>query len=150
MRGMKCSDVMTLNPTCCLADDTVDAVAQSMRRQDVGALPVVDSESARKLVGIVTDRDLALKVVAEGLDPRQTRVEGVMAHDLVTCASQDDLQRALNAMSESQLRRIPVLDDGRLVGIISQADLAMQLEKPAAVGKVLRRVSRPKQTAGTA
>ncbi|MEX2302050.1 MAG: CBS domain-containing protein [Bryobacterales bacterium] len=150
MLEKKCSDVMTKDLTCCLAGDTVDVAAQSMRRQDIGALPVVDSEKAKRLIGIVTDRDLALKVVAEGLDPRQTRVEGVMAHNLVTCAPQDDLQRALDAMSQSQLRRIPVLDDGRLVGIISQADVAMQLEQPAAAGKVLRQVSRPKQAVGTA
>lgn len=150
MQGKKCSDVMTKDPTCCLPSDTVDLAAQSMRSRDIGALPVVDSEKTKRLVGIVTDRDLALKVVAEGLDPRQTRIEGVMARNMVTCTLQDDLQRALDAMSQSQLRRIPVLDNGRLVGIISQADVAMQLEQPEAAGKVLQQVSRPKQAAGTA
>lgn len=150
MQGNKCSDVMTKDLTCCLADDTVDLAAQSMKRHDIGALPVVDSEKARKLVGIVTDRDLALKVVAEGLDPRQTRVGGVMARNLVTCALQDDLQLALDAMSQSQLRRIPVVDDGRLVGMISQADVAMRLAQPEAAGKILKQVSRPRQAAGTA
>jgi CBS domain-containing protein len=149
MQGKKCSDVMTKDLTCCLADDTVDSAAQSMNQQDIGALPVVDSQKTKKLVGIVTDRDLALKVVAEGLDPRQTRVESVMARNVVTCNLQDDLQRALDAMSQSQLRRIPVVDSGRLAGIISQADVAIQLEQPEA-GKVLRQVSRPKQAAGTA
>ena len=150
MQEKKCSDVMTKDLTCCLANDTVERAAQSMKSQDIGALPVVDSEKARKLVGIVTDRDLALKVVAEGLDPRNTRIEGVMARNLVTCGLQDDLQRALDAMSQSQLRRIPVVDDGRLVGIISQADVAMRLQQLETTGKVLQQISRPKQAAGTA
>lgn len=150
MQEKKCSDAMTKDPTCCLPKDTVDLAAQSMKRQDIGALPVVDSEKAKKLIGIVTDRDLALKVVAEGLDPRQTQVENVMARKLVTCTPEDDLQSALDAMSQSQLRRIPVVDNGQLVGIISQADVAMRLAQPEAAGKVLQQVSRPKQAAGTA
>ena len=149
MQRKTCGDVMTKDITCCLPKDTVDVAAQSMKRQDIGALPVVDSQKTKKLVGIVTDRDLALNVVAEGLDPRQTRVEGVMARNVVTCNLQDDMQRALDAMAQSQLRRIPVVDNGRLVGIISQADVAIQLEQPEA-GMVLRQVSRPKQAAGTA
>ena len=150
MQRKTCGDVMTKDITCCLPKDTVDLVAQSMKRQDIGALPVVDSESTKKLIGIVTDRDLALKVVADGLDPRQTRIEGVMARNLVTCGVQDDLQSALDAMSQSQLRRIPVVDNGRLVGIISQADVAMQLAQPEASGKLLQQVSRPKHAAGIA
>ena len=144
MPGKKCSDVMTNELTCCLSKDTVNLAAQSMKVQDIGAVPVIDGHETKKLVGIVTDRDLALKVVAEGLDPRQTRIEQVMARDLVTCRLQDDLQLALDAMSQRQLRRIPVVDDqGRLVGIIAQADVAMRLEEPEATGKVVKQISRP-------
>jgi len=143
MPGKKCSDVMTKDVTCCLQKDTVNLAAQSMKARDVGAVPVVDGHETKKLVGIVTDRDLALKVVAVGLDPVKTRIEEVMARNLVMCRLQDDLQLALDAMSQRQLRRIPVVDDkGRLVGIIAQADLAL-IEEPAATGKVVKQISRP-------
>jgi CBS domain-containing protein len=148
MHGKKCSDVMSKDLTCCLPKDTAQMAAQSMKTQDIGAVLVVDSQETKKLVGIVTDRDLALKVVAAGLDPRQTRVEEVMARNLVMCGLQDDLQRAMDAMSQRQLRRIPVVDDqGRLAGIIAQADLATRLEQPEATGKVVEQISRSKRAA---
>ena len=148
MNSKKCSDVMTKDPTCCLAADTAQMAAQTMKTQDIGAVLVVDSQETKKLLGIVTDRDLALKVVAAGLDPRKTAVEAVMARDMVMCAPQDDLQRALDAMSKRQLRRIPVVDDkGRLAGIIAQADLATRLEQPEATGKVVEQISRSKRAA---
>ena len=144
----KCGDVMTKQPCCCLPKDTVDLAAQSMKRHNVGSLPVVDSEETKTLVGIVTDRDLTLKVVAEGLNPLQTRIEDVMSHNLVTCAPEDDLRRAMDVMSQSQIRRIPVLDGkGRLVGIIAQADIATRLEKPKAAGKVVEQISKSKRAA---
>src|SRR5260370_711586 len=102
MHGKKCSDVMTKDCTCCLPKDTVNLAAQSMKAQDIGAVPVVDGHETKKLVGIVTDRDLALKVVAEGRDPRQTRIEEIMSRNLVMCNLQDDLQLALEAMYQRQ------------------------------------------------
>lgn len=103
---------MTRDLTCCLAADTAQTAAQSMKEGDIGAVLVVDSQKTKRLAGIVTDRDLALKVVGGGLDPRQTRVEAVMAREMVMCAPDDDLQRALDAMSKHQLRRIPVVRRG--------------------------------------
>ena len=139
---------MTKDLTYCLAKDTVNLAAQSMKAQDIGGVPVIDSHDTKKLVGIVTDRDLALKVVAEGLDPRQTRIEQVMARNLVMCRLQDELQLALDAMSQRQLRRIPVVDDqGRLAGIIAQADVATRLEEPEATGRVVKQISRPSKRA---
>src|SRR6185295_13223439 len=102
--------------------DTVRDVAQSMKDQDIGAMPVIDSHEKKRLIGIVTDRDLALKVVAEGLDSRKTTVEKVMSRKMVVCKVDDDWQMALDAMATHQLRRIPLVDDlGRLAGIIAQA-----------------------------
>ena len=148
IHGKKCSEVMTKNVTCCLPRDTAQMAAQAMKAQDIGAVLVVDSQETRHLAGIVTDRDLALKVVAAGFDPSQTRVEAVMTRNLATCGLQDDLQRALDAMSQRQVRRIPVVDDqGRLAGIIAQADLATRLEQPEATGKVVERISRSKRAA---
>ena len=133
MPGKKCSDVMTTDLTCCTPSDTVHVVAQSMKKQDVGAMPVIDSHEKKKLVGIVTDRDLAIKVVAKDLDPSKTPVSDVMSRDMVVCNSGDDWQVALDAMAKHQLRRIPIIDEGgRLAGIIAQADVATRFDVPAA------------------
>jgi CBS domain-containing protein len=143
MLGTKCSDVMTSYPTCCTASDSVHAVAQSMKTEDIGAMPVIDSHESKRLIGIVTDRDLALKVVAADLNARKTNVEDVMSRKMVVCHVNDDWQLALNAMSQHQLRRIPILDaDGRIAGIIAQADVATRIEAPEATAKVVEEISR--------
>jgi len=140
----KCSDVMTENPVSASPEDTVLQVAQLMKREDIGPVPIVDNEQSRKLVGIVTDRDLALKVVAEGRDPNTTRVEEVMTRKLVTCRAGDDVETAMNAMAQYQLRRIPVVDDGmKLVGIIAQADVATRVDQPQKTAQVVREISEP-------
>ena len=143
MYGKQCSDVMTKELTCCVPTDTVHVVAQSMKTQDIGAMPVIDSHERKKLIGIVTDRDLALRVVAEGLDARKTKAEDVMSRKLVVCKTGDDWQLALDVMAKHQFRRIPVVDDqGRLSGIIAQADVATRIEKPEATAKVVEQISR--------
>jgi len=143
MLGKKCSDVMTTDLTCCTPGDTVHVVAQSMKAQDVGAVPVIDSHEKKRLVGIVTDRDLALKVVAQALDSKKTTAEDVMSRKLVVCKTGDDWQMALDAMAKHQLRRIPVVDDqGRIMGIIAQADVATRIEKAEATAKVVEEISR--------
>jgi len=143
MRGNKCSDVMTSKLTCCLPEDTVHVVAQSMKAQNVGAMPVIDSHDKKRLIGIVTDRDLALKIVAQDREARKTKVEDVMSRNLVVCKADDSWQMALDAMATHQLRRIPVVDnEGRLAGIIAQADVATRIEKPAATAKVVEEISR--------
>ena len=143
MHGKKCSDVMTSDLTCCTPGDTVHVVALSMKSHDVGAMPVIDSHEKKHLIGIVTDRDLALKVVAEGLDPRKTKVEDIMSRKMVVCKTDDDWQIALDAMAKYQLRRIPLIDGlGRLAGIIAQADVATRIEKPEATAKVVEEISR--------
>lgn len=143
MRGNKCSDLMTKDLTCCVAKDLVHLAAQSMKAHDIGAIPVVDSLDKKKLIGIVTDRDLALKVVGGGLDSRKTTIEDVMSRQMVVCKMGDNWQLALDAMAKHQLRRIPVLDEqGCIVGIIAQADVATRSEKPAATAKVLEEISK--------
>ena len=143
MHGKKCSDLMTKDLTCCVPKDTVHVAAQSMKAQDVGSMPVIDSHEKKKLIGIVTDRDLALKVVAEGLDSRKTTVEDVMSRKMVVCKTEDDWQVALDAMGKHQLRRIPVVDDqGRIAGIIAQADVATRIEEPATTARVVEEISR--------
>ena len=143
MLGKKCSDLMTQDVTCCVPSDTVHVVAQSMKTQDVGSLPVVESHQTRKLVGIVTDRDLALKVVAESLDSSKTTAKEVMSHKVVVCKTDDDWQLAVDAMAQHQLRRIPVVDElGRIAGIIAQADVATRIEVSSTTAKVVEEISR--------
>ena len=88
---MKCSEVMTDNPVCCLPHDSVGQAARVMRREHIGPVPVVNDERNREIVGIVTDRDLAIKVVAESRDPNRTTVGDVMTHTIVVCREDDDL-----------------------------------------------------------
>lgn len=137
-----CSNVMTKNPIVALPKDTVVMVAQIMKEQDIGPVPVVKDKTSRKLIGIVTDRDLAMKVVATGHNPNEILVEDVMTRDVVTCREDDDVQTALDAMAKHQLRRIPVVDgDDSLVGIIAQADVATRMDEPEKTGEVVKEIS---------
>lgn len=143
-----CRDVMTREVKCCLETDTVDQAAQLMKDQDVGPVPIVEEGSGR-LIGIVTDRDLAVKVVAEGRDPTATRISDIMTSNLVTCGPSDSLDQAVRLMEEHQIRRIPVCDDsGRIQGIIAQADIATRTREPRKTAEMVQKISEP--SAGTA
>src|SRR4030066_997340 len=107
--AMKCNEVMTKNPVCCLPDDNVVRGADSMKRMDIGSIPIVETLESGKLVGILTDRDLALKVVAEKRDLETTKVKDVMTSKVVKCHMDDDMQKAMDLMAENQLRRLPVV-----------------------------------------
>ncbi len=145
---MNCQDVMTPSPACCLPDDSVVDVARMMRAQDIGAVPVVADHSSERLVGMVTDRDLAVRVIADGRDPKQTVVRDVMSMQPVSCRDTDVYQQALQAMGQHQLRRIPVVDaGGRLSGIIAQADVATRLAQPSTTGAVVEAISEPGSSA---
>jgi CBS domain-containing protein len=135
---------MTQNPVCCLPTDTVSKAAQLMKDENVGSIPVIEDEGTMKLIGIVTDRDLALQVVAPERNAGLTHVEDVMTYEVITCRSGDDVQKAVDAMSEHQLRRIPVIDaDYRIVGIISQADVATHVETSVEVAEMVKEISQP-------
>ena len=138
----KCNEVMTSNPVCCLPTDSVAKAAGLMKSKDIGSIPVIENEQTKKLVGIVTDRDLALKIIAEGRDPKTTNVEAVMAHNVVTCRIDDDVQKALDSMADFQLRRIPIVDNNnQIVGIIAQADVATRVDEPEKTGEMVMEIS---------
>lgn len=140
----KCSEVMTKNPICCLPTDAVSRAAQQMRKENVGSIPVIESEQNKKLIGIVTDRDLALQVVADGRDAKSTKVVDVMTHKVITCHVDDGIQKAVDAMAKHQLRRMPVVDnDHKIVGIISQADVATRVDKPDETAAMVKEISQP-------
>ena len=139
---MKCSEVMTKEPACCLTTDTAFDAAQLMKSEDVAPIPIVSDKQNRKLEGIVTDRDLALKVVAEGLDPKTTKIEEVMTTGVNTCRADDDLNDAVQLMEDNHVRRIPIVDENdRLVGIIAQADIATRVDKPNQTAEVVEAIS---------
>jgi CBS domain-containing protein len=141
---MNCNDVMTRNPVCCVGSDSVVKAAQLMNTEDVGSIPVVESMQSKKLVGIVTDRDLALRVVGENRNPETTRAEQVMTQNPVTCSPNDDLSMALDAMSQHQVRRLPVVNaDGQVVGIIAQADVALRTDNDRKTAELVEEISRP-------
>ena len=145
---MNCQDVMTASPVCCVPDDVVVDVARLMRAQDIGAIPVVADQESQRLIGMLTDRDLAVRVVAEGRVPGETLVRDVMSKQPVSCLVTDVYQDALQAMGEFQVRRIPVVDaNGRLAGIIAQADVATRLAQPSTTGAIVEAISGPSNSA---
>ena len=138
---MICSEIMTKDPECCVPSDSVMKAAQLMKSEDVGPIPIVEDKEEKKLTGIVTDRDLAIKVVTEARDPKTTQVEEVMSEGLVTCRENDDVQSVLKLMEDNQIRRIPVVDQSdHLLGIIAQADVATRLGSRT-TGRVVEQVS---------
>ena len=137
-----CGDIMTRDPVCCAPDDSVKKAAELMKAEDVGPLPVVDPET-RRLVGIVTDRDLVLNVLAAGRDANTTRVADAMTRDPVKMKEEEPLEEALEKMSTYQVRRLPVVDDqDRIIGIIAQADIATRIQDPEVAGEVVQDVSK--------
>ena len=137
-----CAEIMTPNPVFCKPTDNVISVAELMKHENVGSVPVVENDQTQKLIGIITDRDLAMKVVGEGLEAKSTRVEAVMTRKVVTCRSDDELQVALDAMSENQLRRIVIVDNvNKVLGIISQADVATRVNQPEKTAEVVKDIS---------
>jgi CBS domain-containing protein len=140
---MKSKQAMTPDPACCIPTDTASRIAKLMKTEDVGSLPVCEGRSNRKLVGIVTDRDLTIHVVAEGRDPNSILARDVMTRNPLTCHPDDDLEVAIHSMQSEQVRRIPVVDDeGNLVGIISQADVALRGSLPERTGELVEDISR--------
>ena len=138
----KCNEVMTKYPVCCLPTDSVAKAAELMKSGNFGSIPVIESEQTKKLVGIVTDRDLAMRIVAEERDASATKVDGVMTRKVVSCFAEDDVQKALDAMAKQKLRRIPIVDhDNRIVGIITQADVATRLNQPEKTAEMVKEIS---------
>jgi len=140
----KCSDVMTREPVCCEPGDSVTQVAGVMKREDIGSIPVVESREDRQLVGIVTDRDLVVKVLAGGTSIDAATVRDAMTSNPASCREADDVSKAVELMSQRQVRRMPIVDgSGRLTGIISQADVATRVHSDQKTGELVEAISEP-------
>jgi CBS domain-containing protein len=138
--GTKVRDVMTTRPRAVTADTPVTQVAELMEAEDVGAIPVLEGE---QLTAIVTDRDIVLRAVAKGKDPRGMPVREVFSTEIITVTPDQDLSDALQIMASHQVRRLPVVDeDNRLVGVVSQADVALEAREKS-VGEMVEEISRP-------
>jgi CBS domain-containing protein len=132
-------DAMTREPTTLAADASVVEAARAMRDEDAGIMPVVDGD---RLEGVITDRDVAVRVVAEGRDPNEVRVRDAMSDRVVTIDPAQDLDEAMRLMAEHQVRRLPVCEeDGRLVGVLAQADVARHGDD-SRTGETVQRISR--------
>jgi CBS domain-containing protein len=133
-------EAMSSNPRSVDPDMPVVEVARIMLAEDIGSLPVVQGE---RLIGVITDRDIALRVVAEGKDPTDLPVAGIASREIVTVAPEQSLDEALQVMASAQVRRLPVVDDGHLVGILAQADVARSANEQA-TGWVVEEISQPR------
>jgi CBS domain-containing protein len=136
---MKVRDVMTEDVTTASPDTTLEEIATMMKNDDTGAIPVVDEE---ELVGIVTDRDIVLRCVAEGKDPSEVSAEDILTDDLETVEPDTDVREALDVMGRRQIRRLPVVEDGTLVGMVSIGDIAVKQADEEDAGETLKDVSR--------
>lgn len=142
---MKIRQVMTKDPSCCVPSDVVQKAAGIMRDENAGIVPVIENEQSRKIVGVVTDRDLCMNAVAEGRDPRALAVEACMTSGAVTCSPNDSVEKATELMRENQIRRVPVVNEqGELQGIVSMADVVGRGEiKTTQTHETLKQVSAP-------
>lgn len=121
---MRIQDIMTKNPVCVSPDATAREAAQVMLREEIGLVPVVDAANDNRLVGVVSDRDIAIRCVAEGRDGSCLVRDVMSSNDLATCRQTDDVDSLMSAMRTEKVRRIPIVDErGGLVGIVSQADV---------------------------
>jgi len=142
---MRVYQAMTPDVMCVPPEATLMEAACLMRSLDVGPLPVREGD---RLLGMVTDRDITVRATAEGYDPRATHVADVMTTQVVCCRESDDVREAAKLMQRTQLRRLVVVNDGgRLVGIVSLGDLALQTGDDKLAGETLERVSGPTETA---
>jgi CBS domain-containing protein len=137
--GTKVREVMTDSPRCVTVETPISEVAQLMESENVGSLPVLEGDA---LAGIVTDRDIVVRAIAKGKDPRGMPVREVTSRELVTVYAEDDLASALEKMAHEQVRRLPVVDEeNRLVGVLAQADVALEA-KEKTVGQMVEEISK--------
>jgi CBS domain-containing protein len=138
---MKVNEIITHDPEVIRPETTLIEAAQKMKSMDIGMLPVCDGD---RLVGVITDRDIAVRGVAQGYDPKTARVQEVMTPKVIYCFDDEDVKDVAKKMEEKQVRRLPVLNrEKRLVGIVSLGDLAVRTGKEKLAAEVLERVSEP-------
>jgi CBS domain-containing protein len=138
---MKIDKITTHDPETVAPEALLSEAAQKMKRLNVGILPVCDG---KELVGVVTDRDITIRGVAQGCDPKKTRILDVMTRKVISCFEDQDINEAAQLMERHQVRRLPVLDRNKqLVGIVSLGDVAVRTQDLPVAGEILERISEP-------
>lgn len=140
---MNLTELMTPNPACCTSDTKIEDAARMMVQHDCGEIPVVDARGT--LVGVVTDRDIVVRLIAQGQDVRTATVAACMTQPAISLNPEAQVSDAVEMMQEHQVRRLPVVDDqGKVCGIVSQADLA-RCTTAEQTGDLVRDVSEPQR-----
>ena len=144
---MQVKDIMTQTPACCTSDTNLQEVAKLMVEHDCGESPVVESKQSMKLVGVITDRDITCRTVAEGKNPLEMTAGDCMSSPCIIVTPEMSLEDCCKVMEENQVRRVPVVDEsGNCCGIVAQADIAQHASKQETAG-VVKRVSMPSESA---
>lgn len=144
---MKIRDIMTRDPACAALSDSAQRVAKTLCDDNIGSMPVVADRESKKLVGMITDRDLCCSVIAQGMDPKTTKIEKLVSLSPFSCRDGENIVACERLMQEHQVRRIPIVDaEDRVIGIVSQADLALR-DEPERVSKTVAEISKTKQAA---
>lgn len=147
---MQVKDMMTKDPACCTSDTSLPEVARMMVDNDCGEIPVVDNNSSRRPIGVVTDRDIVCRAVATGLNPLDLTAANCMSQPIVTVTADMSLEECCRLMEEKLIRRVPVVDDrGSISGIVALADIALSTGKNVA-GEIVKEVSEPTASASAA
>jgi CBS domain-containing protein len=142
---MQAKEIMSSDPQCCTPEDTLRDAARMMADNDCGCLPVVEDKAGKRVIGVLTDRDIAIRGVARGKTP-DSKVNDVMSPAPACCSAEDDVEVVEKIMIDKQVRRVPVVDgDGRVVGMIAQADLARdnRAASDREVGRIVEKISEP-------
>lgn len=140
---MKVKDMMTQNPACCTADTSLPEIAQMMVEKDCGEIPIIEDEESRLPIGVITDRDIVCRTVANKQNPLDLTAADCMTKPIVTVTPEMSLEECCRIMEEKLIRRVPVVDDrGSCVGIVAVADIALHTGKNVA-GHIVREVSEP-------
>ena len=142
---MKAQDIMAKNPRCVTPRTTVQEAARLMKSEDVGSLPVLRDDGSRKLVGVITDRDITIRVVAEGRNAENCVVEDVMSkNNLATARTNDSVEDVMKVMGKEQVRRIPIVNESdEVVGVVSQADVVRKADSDVRAERTIEKISEP-------
>lgn len=139
---MICREFMTSNPATCSPEDNLQDCARLMLERNCGEIPVVDREQGNKLLGVITDRDIVLRSVAQGRNPLELKVRDCMTSPCISVTPETSLENCIRILEENQIRRVPVVDEnGACIGIVAQADVA-RLGPQDKAGELLREVSK--------
>jgi CBS domain-containing protein len=142
---VKIREIMSRDPACCVLSDSAQTIAKILCDRNIGSMPVVADQQSRKLVGMITDRDLCCSVIAQGLDPKTTQIEKLISFPPMSCRDGENIETCERLMQEHQVRRVPIVDaEDRVIGIVSQADLALH-DKAERVSKTVAEISKASQ-----